>query len=163
LLAPQIAQSGDHLVAERAGGEGGVFLDQRHRETRVEAFQRAGAGRAGKAAADHDDPAGGTLRQCRAERHRHADGEARPPQEVAPRRASRSHPPSDFFFAGSSFCSAYHAAIAASSSSVKPLAMRSITVAGRVPARNPRNATTVLSVGRPASGGTGVCTEALAA
>jgi hypothetical protein len=44
-----------------------------------EALQRAGTGGAGKAAADHDDPAGRALRQGRAQRQRRAGGERCPP------------------------------------------------------------------------------------
>ena len=52
LLLVQLAQAGDHLVAERAGGEGLALLDQRHARCAGRASERAGAGRAGEAAAD---------------------------------------------------------------------------------------------------------------
>src|SRR5829696_8120678 len=56
LLLGKLAQAGDDAVAERAGREGRARLDERHGGTRQVAFHGAGAGRAGKAAADHDDP-----------------------------------------------------------------------------------------------------------
>src|SRR5262249_57815590 len=58
---------------------------------------------------------------------------------------------------------AYQAAIAAVSASEKPLAMRSITVAGRWPARNAFIAAVISVAGRPPRRGTGVATDALAA
>ena len=78
-LIAQIAQSGDDLVAERTGGKTRVLLDERDGDARSEALQRAGTGGAGKAAADHDDPAGRALRQGRAQRQRRAGGERCPP------------------------------------------------------------------------------------
>src|SRR5215212_8060064 len=56
LLLGEVAQAGDDAVAERAGSEGRARLDERHGGIRQVAFHGAGAGRAGKAAADHDDP-----------------------------------------------------------------------------------------------------------
>ena len=122
-------------------------------------FSARGAGGAGKAAADHDDPAGGTLRQRRAKRQRRAGGERRPLQEVA----SRGSPARHLRRSLSLVCAAYHAAMAALSGSEKPLAMRSITVAGRCPARKACIAATISAAGRPTRRGTGVCTAALAA
>ena len=55
LLRLDVAQAGDHFVAERAGGEGAVRLDQRHLQFRIEPPQRPRAAGAAKAAADHDD------------------------------------------------------------------------------------------------------------
>src|SRR5215510_11239089 len=48
------------------------------------------------------------------------------------------------------------------SSSVKPLAMRSITVAGRLPVRNSVMAVVICAASRPARRGTGVATPAVA-
>jgi hypothetical protein len=53
--------------------------------------------------------------------------------------------------------------MAALSDSEKPLAMRSITVAGRCPERNACIAVTISTAERPARRGTGVCTAAFAA
>ena len=55
LLRADVAQARDHLIAEGAGGEDLVRLDQRHLQFRVESFQRTRTGRAAKAAADHGD------------------------------------------------------------------------------------------------------------
>ena len=70
----------------------GIRLDQRDGQARFEALQGAGAGRAGEAAADHDDPpaapAPAPARRT-AQRRQHAEL-----QEIAPRPAeesSRSH------------------------------------------------------------------------
>src|SRR5882724_3102130 len=57
------------------------------------------------------------------------------------------------------FCAASHAAIARNSSSVKPLAMRFMTVAGREPSRNPAIAVVISPASRPYSRG---MTEAVA-
>src|SRR5262249_19418783 len=54
------------------------------------------------------------------------------------------------------------AAIALISSSEKPLAMRSITVAGRLPVRNSVIAVTICAASRPLRRGTGVATPAVA-
>ena len=53
------------------------------------------------------------------------------------------------------FCPAHHAAIASVSSCENPLAIRSITVAGLVPARNASIATTISPASRPVSTGSG--------
>ncbi|MGY4161884.1 hypothetical protein ACVINW_007726 [Bradyrhizobium sp. USDA 4461] len=53
LLCGELTQAGDHLVAERAGGEGPVRLDQRDLKLCIEPPQRPCAGRAAEAAADH--------------------------------------------------------------------------------------------------------------
>ena len=151
LLLAQLAQSGDDLVAEGAGGEHRLRFDQRDRDVRIEALQGTGATGAGEAAADYDNAAGGALRQGRDRRQERA-GACRAPQKSASRRAQRH-----------SFCLAYQAAIAATSSSEKPLAIRSMTVAGRCPVRNCCIGSTMSVGSRPERRGTGVCTDALAA
>ena len=110
------------------------------------ASRRARAGRAGEAAADHDDPRRRRLRRARASAAAAAAAPAPPRfREVAPRAVRRC------VAARLHFCAAYHAAIAAISSSEKPLAIRSITVAGRLPARNASIAATISPASRPAS------------
>jgi hypothetical protein len=61
-LVPQIAQSGDHLVAEWTGREGLVWLDQRHGEPWIQAFQGPSACRASEAPANDDNSPGHSLR-----------------------------------------------------------------------------------------------------
>src|SRR5215468_8387438 len=58
-----------------------------------------------------------------------------------------------------SFCAASQAAIALVSSSVKPLAMRSMMVVGRLPVRNSVMAATMSLALRPLRRGTGVATD----
>src|SRR5204862_2031679 len=55
LLRLDRAQPGNHVVAERAGNEGAILLDQRDLEFWLRQLQRAGATGAAKTAADHDD------------------------------------------------------------------------------------------------------------
>src|SRR5262245_40189968 len=51
-----VAQAGDHSVAERAGNELAVRLDQRHLNRRVSAPDVLRAGRTAEAATDDYDP-----------------------------------------------------------------------------------------------------------
>ncbi len=155
LLRLEIAQSGDDVVAERAGGEGVAGLDQRHRDARIDVLERAGAGRAGESAAHDDDAAAGALR----DRGRgQADGRGAcggALEEIASVHMKVCHD-------GQSFCAAYQAAMALISSSVKPLAIRSMTVAARCPLRNSCIAVTMSAGLRPASRVNGVSTARLA-
>src|SRR5438132_12331019 len=91
------------------------------------------------------------------------NGGAQPASAARLRKSRRVLRPPVISGAAQSFCSAYHAAMAALSGSEKPLAMRSITVVGRCPARKACIAVTISTAGRPARRGTGVCTAALAA
>ena len=146
-LGGDVAQAGDHLVAERAGGEGRVGLDQRtssadrhgagsaprwHRRTRRRS--RRYAARPGRAR--------------RARRGRWRGGMRRVPWPPPPRPrkgGGRSLAAVRSPREGCSalhFCAAHQTAIAWSSSGVKPLTMRVITVAGRLPARNDSNSAT---------------------
>ena len=54
-LGGDVAQAGDHLVAERTGGEGRVGLDQDDVRRRIGAAEEARRGGAAEPAADHDD------------------------------------------------------------------------------------------------------------
>ena len=54
-LRGDVAKSGDHLVAERAGGELRVGFDQRDVEARIGATQEPRGGGAAETAAHHDD------------------------------------------------------------------------------------------------------------
>ena len=58
LLRLDVAQARDHLVAERAGGENAVRLDQRDLQFCIDPPQRPRATGAAEAAADHDDACG---------------------------------------------------------------------------------------------------------
>src|SRR5262249_44333542 len=60
-------------------------------------------------------------------------------------------------------CSAYHAAMASTSASLKPLAIRSITVDGRCPVLKARICATMSATSRPARRGTALSTSAAAA
>src|SRR6516162_9211110 len=144
-LGAQLPQPGDDLIAERAGGEHRIALNKGHRDAPIEPLQRTGATGAGKASADDDN---GRARL----RPREADGEhCTQPKTTVQESAPRRH------------CAAYQAAIAAASAWLKPLAMRSITVAGRCPARNCSIAVVMSAAGRPMSPGTGVSTPVLTA
>ena len=159
LLVAQIAQPGDHEIAERAGGVFGIRLDQRHGETRVEALQGAGAGRAGKAAADHDDPRRGALRQRWSAEPR-SGGQHAEFQDVAPgpaadasalhgsRRRLRGVPRRDGrdLVVGEALGDARH-------DRPRPLSRRG----------TPASPSAIRGAGRPARRGTGVSTAALAA
>src|SRR5262249_38941945 len=127
LLGGDLAETRDDLVAERARRERRVRLHQRHGDARVELTQGAGAARAGEAAAD-DHHARGALR---AEGSRQEGGGRRDAE------LEKSAP------TGVHFWAAYQAAIAWISGSVNPLAIRSMTVPGRVPARNSCMARTI--------------------
>ena len=147
LLRGQLAQAADHRVAERARGERRVRLDQRHGDARVGLPERAGAARAGKAAADDHDARGGPLREGRSGEAAAAAATATPSlRNVAAARLHR--------------CAAYQAAMAWISSSVNPLAMRSITVPARCPERKSCMALTIAARSSPASRGTGDVTRA---
>ena len=80
LLLLDRAQSGDHVVAERAGGEGPVRLDQRDLQFRIDLFQRARTTRAAKAAADHDDARRGLREGGQRKRQRRCRGGASRPK-----------------------------------------------------------------------------------
>ena len=55
LLGRQIPHARDHLVTERAGGKGLIWLDQAHLKFWIELSQRPRAARTAEPAADHDD------------------------------------------------------------------------------------------------------------
>src|SRR5207302_4823237 len=116
------------------GGEFGIGLDQGYGQARVDALQHAGAGRAGEAAADDDDAAARALPQYRQrqQRRRGAAGGGFEKRAAAGAVADHDRTPVQFF------CAASQAAMALVSSSLKPLAMRSMTVAGRWPVRKSR-------------------------
>jgi hypothetical protein len=86
LLRPQLAQSDDDFVAERAGGEdtSRFGLDQGNRQARIEPLQGPRAGPPGKSATDHDDPRIGTLREGGKRQYSRHPGAHRAHHEVAP-------------------------------------------------------------------------------
>ena len=108
-----IAQAGDHGVAGGAGGKDRVGLDEEDIGGRREALQGARRRGPAEAAADDDDAGLGLCAGDAGERQGSRDDGA----------------------AGDHCCPAHQAAIDLSSPGEKPLARRSITVAGRVPAR----------------------------
>jgi len=61
-LVPQIAQSGDHFVAEWTCREGLVWLEQRDGEPWIQALQSPRGCRAGEAPANDDNSPGHSLR-----------------------------------------------------------------------------------------------------
>ncbi len=175
-LGGDIAQPDEHLVAERAGGELRIGLDQDDVQPRIGAAEEPGSGGAAEAAAHHDD----TRRRLRARNERceqegrcgfKQEAAARCPLPPTPSRKGRGsgvrcagHPPPPLAGAGrgegsqatySHFGPTSHTAIATLSSWEKPLAIRSITVAGLVPARNASSATTISARSRPVNTGSG--------
>ena len=76
LLLLDRSQSGDDIVAERAGGESLVRLDQRDLQFRVDLFQSARAAGAAKTAADHDDAGRGLRERRQRKRQRRYGGRA---------------------------------------------------------------------------------------
>ncbi len=145
LLLLDVAQAGDDVVAERAGGVGRVSLDQRDVEPGIDPFRHARRGEAGKAAPDHHDPAAARpgpasaaipTRRCRRQpRRRRIDGGS---------DAVVSWASTPFYF-----CAPYQVAMAWISSGVKPFTTRSMMVAARCPLRNSCSAATVLAGSRP--------------
>ena len=126
LLCAQLAQAGDHPVAERTGGERRVRLDQGHGDARIDLAEGAGAAGAGEAAADDHHARGGALREAPEAGSTAAEAVAATPSSRNRRRVifmSRRH----------HFCAANQAASAWISSSVKPLAIRSMTVPSALP------------------------------
>ena len=97
-------------------------------DARIGLTERAGAARAGKASPDHDDTRSGPLPERR-------NGEERRAAAAASFRNCAA--------AGLHFCAAYQAAMAWISASVNPLAIRSMTVPVRVPARKSWSAFTI--------------------
>src|SRR5262245_34020519 len=150
LLRRKIAQSCDNAIAERASGEGLVRLHQSDGDARIGPSQGARGARAGKAAAHYNDAWSG-LRDSRPskERGRSCKRSGRGKKRTAA-RAIYGH---DVVLA--QCCSAYQAAMACTSASEKPLAMRSMTVAGRWPARKACICATISAAFLPTSGGTG--------
>src|SRR5262249_492031 len=122
-LRLEVAKPGDDAVAEWTGDERRVGLDQRHGDARIDAFDETRAARSAEAAAHDDHAPAGALGDGGARKQGPPGGPA--PQELAPARALYRHdrPPQ-------SFCAPYQVAMALTSSSEKPLAMRSITVDG---------------------------------
>jgi hypothetical protein len=88
LLRLDVAQARDHLVTEGAGGERPARLDQRDLQARIQTLQRAGAGRAAEAAADHDH-AGLCLRARGQRQGRCCRGDAE--ESFAPCERARIH------------------------------------------------------------------------
>src|SRR5207244_7983438 len=113
-------------------------------DARVGLAEGARAGGAGEASADHHHARRRAPRERRKGNERGRGGEAEL-QEFAP--------------AGLHFCVAYQAAIAWISWSVSPLAIRSMTVAVRVPERKSCIALTIAARSSPASRGTGDVTR----
>src|SRR5262249_33120818 len=149
-LRLEVAKPGDDAVAEWAGGDGRARRARALCTARIARFNEPAPARPAEAAAhDHHAPAralgdGGKREQgC-------AGG--RGLEEFTPARALCSHdrPPQ-------SFCAPYQVAIALTSSSEKPLAMRSITVDGTWPDFNAAIAATMSAGLRPMSRGTVVC------
>ncbi len=144
LLLLDVAQAGDHVVAERTGGVDRVRLDQRDVEALVVALRHARRGESGEAAADDDD-----LRCAPLGR---ASGAAASTRRRRRRRRRRSHGGSDEIVSRPPpfyFCAPYQAAIAWISSGVKPFTIRSMIVALRCPLRNSASAATIFSGSRP--------------
>ncbi len=86
LLLVDLAQVGEHGVAERAGRVDGIGLDQGDVERGLQGLQRARRRGAAEATADHDDP-GLALRRHDRGREAGGDGEL---QEMPARRHARS-------------------------------------------------------------------------
>src|SRR5262249_6772210 len=146
LLCRQLAQAADHAVAERAGGERRIGLDQRHGDARIGLPERAGTARATEAAPDHDDARRGALPEGAIRSQRGGSG-------------GRDAELQEFSTLDHQRCAAYQAAIAWISSSVNPLAILSMTVPARVPERKSCMALTIAAPSRPASRGTGEVTR----
>ena len=85
LLRLDIAQSRDHLVAERTGGESPVRFDERHLQFGIDLSQGARATGAAKAAAD-DDHAGAGLRIRRAGERKRRRCRREAANDISPRR-----------------------------------------------------------------------------
>ena len=132
LLRLDLAQARDHVVAERAGGEGPVRLDQRDLQFRIDLLAaRARSSR----------------RQSRRRSRRRAPrlARTRAAETPAPPRVAALAPaelPAAHAMAGAMtgapllLCRVARPRSRAISSSEKPLAMRFITVAGSEPSRN---------------------------
>src|SRR5439155_22240783 len=142
LLGGELAQAADHRVAERAGGERPVRLDQRHDDARVELAKRAGTACPREATADDHDAGPGRLGA--GSTGSESDRGGRRDAQLEKMSAGRLHR-----------CAAYQAAIAWISASVNPLAMRSITVPARAPERKSCMALMISARSRPASRVTG--------
>ena len=128
LLGRQRPQAADHQVAERAGREGAAALDQAHGDARDRRLlmARAAAG-AGEAATDHHHARGGlgaTPARQGGRRRR------RPPARPGTAGGSSA---GRAISASLSLRAAYHSAMAWTSASEKPLAIRPMTVLGRCP------------------------------
>src|SRR6185436_5980821 len=125
--------------------EGAVLLDQRDLDFRLRLLQRAGATCAAKTATDYDDARRGLCEGRQWKRQSRRCGSS----------AADKFPPVDAMALAHGgapyFCAASHAAIARSSSSENPLAMRPITVAGSEPSRNPVIAVMISLASRPYS------------
>src|SRR5262245_64936219 len=120
-LRLEVAKPSDDAVAEWAGDKRRVRLHQRHRNARIDPFDETGAACAAEAAPhDHHAPAraladgGKRARGCAG-----GGGLEEWPPAGALGRTDRLP---------QSFCAPYQVAMALTSSSEKPLAMRSITV-----------------------------------
>src|SRR6516225_4097862 len=149
-LRLEVAKPGDDAVAEWTGDERRVRFDQRHGDARIDAFDETRAARSAEAAAHDDHPPARALGDGGERQQGRAGG--RGLEELAPARVLCSHdrPPQ-------SFCAPYQVAMALTSSSEKPLAMRSITVDGTCPDLNACMAATMSAGLRPMSRGTVVC------
>src|SRR5262249_517746 len=127
-----VPQACDHLVAERTRGKNRVRLDQDDLEPRINTFQEPRRRGAPESATEHDDA--GLYALCEQWKRKGS-------RDRAGSSSRAELPPGGALFAHgrqlgiNHGCVMNQVAIALISSSEKPLAMRSITVAGRRPSR----------------------------
>src|SRR6266511_2973012 len=147
-LRLDLAKPGDDAIAEWAGDKCTVRFDQRHGDARIEALDETGASDSAKSTPT-------TTTRPAAPCARAGSGSSVAPAAAALRKSRRLVRVAVMIgLLPQFFCAPYQAAMALTSSSEKPLAMRSITVAGRCRDLNACMAATMSAGLRPVSGAT---------